>query len=54
MPFNRRHADFEKRSPTRLYAGTLTPEIKQAIHDKHVTVGMDRDQVMLAVGRPDH
>jgi len=46
--------DFEKRSATDLYADTLTPEIKQAIHDKRVTVGMDRDQVMLAMGRPNH
>jgi len=46
--------DFEKRSATELYADTLSPEIKQAIHDKRVTVGMDRDQVMLAMGRPQH
>ena len=46
--------DFEKRSSTELYAETLPPEIKQAIHDKRVTVGMDRDQVMMAMGRPEH
>jgi hypothetical protein len=46
--------DFEKRSSTELYADTLPPEIKQAIHDKRVTVGMDHDQVMLAMGRPEH
>jgi hypothetical protein len=46
--------DFEKRSATELYADTLPPEIKQAIHDKRVTVGMDRDQVLLAMGRPEH
>ncbi len=46
--------DFEKRSATELYADTLPPEIKQAIHDKRVTVGMDKDQVMLAMGRPQH
>lgn len=46
--------DFEKRSATDLYADTLSPEIKQAIHDKRVTVGMDRDQVTLAMGRPTH
>ncbi len=46
--------DFEKRSSTELYAETLPPEIKQAIHDKRVTVGMDHDQVMMAMGRPDH
>ena len=46
--------DFEKRSATELYSDTLTPEIKQAIHDKRVTVGMDRDQVVMAMGRPQH
>lgn len=46
--------DFERRSATELYSETLPPEIKQAIHDKRVTVGMDRDQVMLAMGRPEH
>ncbi len=46
--------DFEKRSATELYSDTLTPEVKQAIHDKRVTVGMDRDQVLLAMGRPNH
>jgi len=46
--------DFEKRSATELYSDTLPPEIKQAIHDKRVTVGMDRDQVTLAMGRPNH
>jgi len=46
--------DFEKRSATELYSETLPPEIKQAIHDKRVTVGMDRDQVTLAMGRPQH
>ena len=46
--------DFEKRSATELYADTLPPEIKQAIHDKRVTVGMDKDQVLLAMGRPQH
>jgi hypothetical protein len=46
--------DFEKRSATELYSDTLPPEIKQAIHDKRVTVGMDRDQVLLAMGRPQH
>jgi hypothetical protein len=46
--------DFEKRSATELYSETLPPEIKQAIHDKRVSVGMDRDQVVMAMGRPQH
>jgi len=46
--------DFEKHSATELYVDTLTPEMKQAIQDKKVTVGMNREQVMLAMGRPAH
>jgi hypothetical protein len=46
--------DFEKHSATDLYVDTLTPELKQAIQDKHVVVGMTREQVMLALGRPAH
>jgi hypothetical protein len=44
--------DFEKRSATELYADTLPPEVQQAIKDKRVLEGMDRDQVLLALGRP--
>ena len=44
--------DFEKRSATELYAETLSPELQKAIKDKRVLEGMDRDQVLLAVGRP--
>lgn len=46
--------DFEKRSATDLYVDTLTPEMRQAIKDKHVTVGMNHEQVVLAMGRPAH
>jgi hypothetical protein len=46
--------DFEKHTATELYVDTLTPEIKKAIEDKHVTVGMTREQVVLAMGRPAH
>ena len=46
--------DFEKRSATQLYAETLPPEVQKAIKDKRVVEGMDRDQVMLALGRPNH
>jgi hypothetical protein len=46
--------DFEKRSATELYAETLSPEVQKAIKDKRVLEGMDRDQVLLAVGRPVH
>ena len=46
--------DFDKRSATEIYAETLPPEIQKAIKDKHVTEGMTRDEVVLALGRPAH
>ncbi len=46
--------DFEKRSATELYAENLPPEVQKAIKDKRVLEGMDREQVMLALGRPNH
>ncbi len=46
--------DFEKHSVTQLYSETLPPEIRKAIADKRAKEGMDRDQVLLALGRPDH
>ena len=46
--------DFEKRSVTQLYSETLPPETLQAMKEKRVMVGMDRDQVILTLGRPEH
>ncbi len=46
--------DFEKHSATALYSQELPPEIKKAIADKRAEGGMDRDQVLMALGRPDH
>ena len=46
--------DFEKHSASELYVDSLTPELQQAIHDKHVKEGMNREQVTLALGRPTH
>ena len=46
--------DFEKRSATDLYVDTLTPETKKAIQEKRAEVGMNREQVVLAMGRPAH
>jgi hypothetical protein len=46
--------DFERHSATQLYVDSLTPEMKQAVQDKRVVVGMTREQVVLAVGRPAH
>jgi len=44
--------DFDKRSATELYSETLSPELQAAIKEKRALVGMDRDQVILAMGRP--
>lgn len=44
--------DFEKHSATEQYAETLPPEIKKAIEDKKPIEGMDRDQVVMALGKP--
>jgi hypothetical protein len=46
--------DFEKRSATEIYAEVLPPEVQTAIHDKKAIEGMDRDQVLLAMGHPAH
>ena len=44
--------DFDKRSATELYAEHLPPEIQQAIKEKRAREGMDKEQVLLALGRP--
>ncbi len=44
--------DFEKHSATELYVDTLPKEMQDAIKAKKVLVGMDRDMVVLARGRP--
>jgi hypothetical protein len=44
--------EWEKHSVTESYFDTLPPEIQTAIKEKRVLVGMDKEQVMLAVGRP--
>ena len=46
--------DFDKRSATVLYAETLPPEVQKAVKEKRALVGMDRDEVLLAMGHPDH
>lgn len=45
--------DFEKRTATEQYIDTLPPEIKKAVEEKRAIEGMDKDQVQLALGRPD-
>lgn len=46
--------DFEKRSATEQFVDTLPPEVQEAVKEQRVLVGMDRDTVILAVGRPRH
>jgi hypothetical protein len=46
--------DFNKRSANEQYMDTLPPEIQQAVKDKKAVEGMDRDMVILALGRPDN
>ena len=44
--------DFEKHSATEAYVESLPPEIKEAITKKTAIETMDREQVMLALGKP--
>jgi hypothetical protein len=44
--------DFEKQSAAETVMESLPPEVQQAVKDKRAIVGMDRDQVLLALGRP--
>jgi hypothetical protein len=44
--------DFEKSSVTENYVDTLPEPIKEAVKAKKAIEGMNRDQVILAVGRP--
>jgi len=46
--------DFEKHTVTEIYAETLPPEMQQAIKEKRATEGMNREQVIMALGRPAH
>jgi hypothetical protein len=45
--------DFEKRTAAQNYVESLPKEIQDAIKAKKVLVGMDRDMVLLAKGRPE-
>jgi len=48
------YLDFhQSRSPALQYAETLPPEFQQAIKDRIAAVGMDREMVLAAMGRPD-
>jgi hypothetical protein len=46
--------NFDKQTVTQQYIDTVTPEVKTAITAKKAIEGMDRDQVLLALGRPTH
>ena len=45
--------DFTRRSASVLYTESLPPEIQEAIKNREAVVGMDRDMVLAARGRPD-
>jgi hypothetical protein len=44
--------DFNQRSATEQYMESLPEEVKAAIEEKKAINGMDRDQVILALGKP--
>jgi hypothetical protein len=44
--------DFSKRSATQDYVASLPEPIKKAIHEQRPIEGMNREQVLLALGRP--
>lgn len=47
--------NFEKeRSAAVQWVDTLPPEMKKAIQDRRPMVGMDREEVVAAIGKPDH
>jgi hypothetical protein len=46
--------DFEKHSVTEIYSETLPPETQKAIKEKRAMEGMNREQVVMAMGRPAH
>src|SRR6201994_2612531 len=47
--------DFSKqRSASVHWVDSLSPELKKAIQDRRPTVGMDREEVVAAIGKPEH
>ena len=46
--------DFDPHSATELFSETMPPETRKAITEKRALVGMTRDQVILAMGRPKY
>ncbi len=45
--------DFDSKSPVDAYCETVPPKVKEAIKNHHVLVGMNREMVIYAKGRPD-
>jgi hypothetical protein len=43
--------DFDRHSVTEIYSETLPPEMQKAIKEKRALVGMNREQVRLAMGQ---
>jgi len=47
--------DFSRqRSAAVHWVDTLSPELKKAIQDRRPTVGMDKEEVIAAIGKPEH
>jgi hypothetical protein len=44
--------DFDSKSPLEAYLESVSPKVKQAIKAHHVLVGMNREMVIYAKGRP--
>jgi hypothetical protein len=44
--------DFDKHTVTKNYAETLSPEMKKAVAEKRALEGMNRDEVLMAMGHP--
>ena len=44
---------FDKRSAAELYSQKLSLDMQKAVGEKRARVGMDRDEVVLALGRPE-
>jgi len=44
----------KQRSASVQWADTLPPEMKKAIQERRPTVGMDREEVVAAIGKPEH
>jgi hypothetical protein len=45
--------DFDSKSPLEAYLETVPPKVKEAIQNHNVLVGMNREMVIYAKGRPD-